>query len=304
MPLVVRPCASPDDFLAMKRVLIEGRAASPHSGHIHVGDLDWWRSFLLRGYDWTQIAYLWEAGEDQVVGWSLFSPGYGAFDLFALADARRSAHLDVMLDWTVQRAIDLAARQGLTAISTMWVFDDDALWQGHLSRRGFAPDPDYALHYLVHALDGIPSSRLPDGFTVRHVGHEDVEARAAAHRAAFGSERLTGETYREVVRIAGYRPDLDVITVAPNGRIASFALGWLDEENRVGEFEPVGTPPDFRGQGLGRAALLEGLRRMRARGAQCVIVYVEADNAPAQALYRSVGFRQANTIRAYRKPLT
>ena len=303
MDVHVRPCMTPGDLVAMKRVLIAGRRASPHCGYIHVGDLDWWHSYLLRRYNWPQIAFLWETAGGAVVGWSLFSPGYGAFDLFALPDVRGSASLDVMLEWTVTRATDIARQQGGTVIATMWVFADDALWQGHLARRGFAPDPDYALHYLLHPLDDVPSPRLPDGFALGHVAPQDVEARAAAHRAAFGSAHMTGAAYRQVVAAPGYRPDLDVVSAAPDGRIASFALGWLDDENRVGEFEPVGTPAEFRGQGLGRAALLEGLRRLRALGAQSVIVYAEADNRAAQALYRSVGFRQENTILAYRKAI-
>ncbi|MGA5560099.1 GNAT family N-acetyltransferase [Streptomyces platensis] len=42
---------------------------------------------------------------------------------------------------------------------------------------------------------------------------------------------------------------------------------WLDEANRTAEFEPVGTHPDYRRLGLGRALLLHGMHLARDAGA-------------------------------------
>ncbi len=69
------------------------------------------------------------------------------------------------------------------------------------------------------------------------------------------------------------------------------ALAWLDADNRVGELEPVGTHPDHRRRGLASAVCLLALRRLREEGAARAIVYSWADS-PAQALYRSIGFRE------------
>jgi len=299
MSVSARPCAGPDDLDAMKGVLVEGRRASPHSGYIHVGDLDWWRFYLLRRYRWEEIAFLWETGAGSVVGWSLFSPGYGAFDLFVVPTERGSPRSDAMLAWTIERAAAQARAQSQETIATMWVFDDDRVWRQQLERCGFARDPDYALRYLVHSLDAMPPSRLPGGVRVRHVTGDDIESRAAAHRAAFGSQHMTTAAYRAFIQAPGYRPELDIIASTPDGSVAAFGMAWLDDANRVGEFEPVGTHPDWRGRGLGRAVLAEGLRRLGARGVRSAIVYVEADNEPAMRLYASVGFRQVNMVRSY-----
>jgi ribosomal protein S18 acetylase RimI-like enzyme len=78
-------------------------------------------------------------------------------------------------------------------------------------------------------------------------------------------------------------------------------LIWYDAENRVGEFEPVGTVADFQGKGLGKAVVLDGLRRLKARGAQQAIVYADMRYAPAQRLYTSAGFYCANQIFTYVK---
>jgi len=113
--------------------------------------------------------------------------------------------------------------------------------------------------------------------------------------------RRRTEAYRQLMGAPGYDLNLDIVTVAPDGRFASFALGWMDSLNNVGEFEPVGTRPEFQGKGLGKAVLLEGLRRMKARGVTEAIVYVEAENPAAQRLYASVGFRPVNRIYTYVK---
>jgi len=45
---------------------------------------------------------------------------------------------------------------------------------------------------------------------------------------------------------------------------------WLDSQGSeiIGQIEPLGCHPDFRRYALGRLALAEGLRRMRAHGRQ------------------------------------
>ncbi len=47
---------------------------------------------------------------------------------------------------------------------------------------------------------------------------------------------------------------------------------WLCEEKKVAYVEPVCTDPDFRKKGLGKAALLESIRRCIEFGAEEVIV--------------------------------
>lgn len=50
----------------------------------------------------------------------------------------------------------------------------------------------------------------------------------------------------------------------------------------------------FRGQGYGRATMLAGIERARELGAETVGLHVFGHNAPARALYRSLGFVETN----------
>jgi predicted acetyltransferase len=84
----------------------------------------------------------------------------------------------------------------------------------------------------------------------------------------------------------GMRPRyLDLFVVAPNGDYASFCTVWIDERNRYGNIEPVGTHVDNRKLGLARALLLEGFRRMAQHG--CNRSYMDSNNE----FYAKVGFR-------------
>ena len=65
---------------------------------------------------------------------------------------------------------------------------------------------------------------------------------------------------------------------------------WLKIEDGVGEFYVVGVDPDRQGSGLGRRLVAAGLAHLAERGIREASLYVEADNTPALALYRSFGF--------------
>lgn len=63
----------------------------------------------------------------------------------------------------------------------------------------------------------------------------------------------------------------------------------------IGEVYVVGVDPDHRGRGLGRSITLAGLGWLRSRGLPQAMLYVEADNEPALAVYHGLGFTHWDT---------
>lgn len=123
-------------------------------------------------------------------------------------------------------------------------------------------------------------------------GTDDAEWLALNARA-FASHPEQGSVSQadldELRREPWYRDD-DFLVVREDGRMVGYC--WLKIEDAVGEFYVVGVDPDRQGAGLGRRLVAAGLARLAERGIRTASLYVEADNTPALALYRSFGFSE------------
>ncbi|WP_406389738.1 GNAT family N-acetyltransferase [Streptomyces sp. NBC_00887] len=135
---------------------------------------------------------------------------------------------------------------------------------------------------------------LPEGFRFRTAGEAGPKAAVQAHLDAWAPSTYTAEGYEGVRQTAAYRGDLHILVEAPDGTMASSTIMWLDEANRTVEFEPVGTHPDYRRLGLGKAMLRHGMHVARAAGATRVMVAcLGAPGHPqARGLYYGVGFTE------------
>ena len=207
--------------------------------------------------------------------------------------------LDEALDW-FESVIDPTAELNVQARDG----DHDA--QRRVEQRGFVFNETAPFMRLsMRSRDDIEEPRLPDGYRLRTMSEYDgdITQRVAVHQSAwaeFGT-RVSMETYPVVMATWPYRSDLDFLVEDNTGQCVAFALGWYDEDNRVGEFEPVGTAPNARRLGLGRAVNLFGLQRFRDAGATRAIVACRGDSghtAPC-LLYESVGFSEISRQRRY-----
>ena len=63
----------------------------------------------------------------------------------------------------------------------------------------------------------------------------------------------------------------------------------------------VAVHPDYRRQGIARRLMVAALEQVAQRG-DAAVLQVEADNVPALALYRDLGFRVERTFTCWRRP--
>ena len=207
---------------------------------MHTGDLDWWLYYAEpESAPWQHI-YLWEAGagESALDGWALLSPAWSTFDVFLQPDLRGSPQAEAMLAYAEGRIAGITRQRGGKEISTLWVGEGDDVLIPYLQAHGFSLAESFMVLY-ERSLEPPPDlPALPAGFCLGHVEGEDLaRSRADASHAAFGSNwdrQRYLQRYLDLLRSPVYRPDLDVVSIAPDGRVASFCIAWLNGINRVG----------------------------------------------------------------------
>jgi ribosomal protein S18 acetylase RimI-like enzyme len=245
----------------------------------HVGDVTWGlRQHEGREDEWT--IRVWKDG-DRTVAWSWLKGDRALLEF----DIRRDR-----LDLLDEVLADPAAR-------TTVAFEDDEEVRAALERHGFV-QPGDRMSFLARDLAEPPEpAGPPEGFRCRTVRPGDLAERVAVHRDVWAPSRVTESSFANVQASWPYRASLDCVVEAPDGRFAAYCLVWPDDENAVGELEPVGVREEFRRRGLGAAVCTFALRRLHEEGGRQAIVYCATD--PACRLYESVGFRRHATLVGY-----
>jgi len=152
-------------------------------------------------------------------------------------------------------------------------------------------------------------TRWPDGVRVRTfaVG-EDEEAWLLVNNRAFAGHPEQGgwtlDTIRQREQAEWFDPAGFVLAFDDAG-LAGFCWTKVHpaaaprEPHALGEIYVIGADPGRQGRGLGRALTTAGLESLASRGISVGMLYVDADNAAAVALYRSLGFVTHRVDRAY-----
>jgi ribosomal protein S18 acetylase RimI-like enzyme len=275
------------------------------------------------------LALWWDQAPDpaqtlELVGYAWFEPDTGvefdlraersldaslAAEMLAWAEARRRQLPDayprfIELTSMEQWAEEIRSPGGTPVADGRWLttiaLERDQPRIDFLEAHGFAATEHFAPDYRRDLSQPIASPQLADGHRLRGVTDADLVERVAVHRAAWLGSSYDATRHRRIQESPGYDPQLDIVLEAADGRFVSYCIAWVDAAG-VGSFEPVGTRPEWRGQGVGRAIILEGLRRLKAKRVLRARVSTAGFNAPAQRLYESCGFERIDTMRTYLK---
>jgi ribosomal protein S18 acetylase RimI-like enzyme len=261
-------------------------------GYDHVGELPHRIYENLRGRRPVgELVHLWEDG-GTIAGVAISLRFGCAFDVFTAPPLRGTPAEREMLRAaydTTARFMDRRVDGGFVLTD---VFDCDTARIRLLTELGFDRFRVWDDVRQRGLDEPVPEARVPDGFVLRAARVGDADQLAEARNHSF-KESWTGRRYRrEVMEKPGYAPERELVAESPDGRIAAFAVYWIDERNRVGHFEPVGTHREFQRRGLARAVMSDAMRRMRAVGMSTVTVNHNAENSGARRLYESLGFRK------------
>ena len=126
------------------------------------------------------------------------------------------------------------------------------------------------------------------GPVVREAHLDDLQAIVRLEDESFAADRVSRRSLRDFLR-APHRP---VIAATVNGELAGYALVSLRKGARRVRVYSIAVDSRFARRGVGRALLQACERYARRHGRATLTLEVRYDNAPAIALYESLGFRQ------------
>jgi ribosomal protein S18 acetylase RimI-like enzyme len=253
------------------------------------------------------LVQLWrdEHGEVQAVSRIMLATGEWYF--IAGPDYRRADVAFAIIDQADAVMMLLSAKSSWQAV----VYESDVATAALLTDRGYLPAGCGEV-YMTRSLDGTAAAvPAPTGCTLRTLDPDDpvqVFERGDAQTDAFLEDQPRSEvaawTTRTMPHQLGYgRPKRhpSVIAVETGGRVLAFADSFFDHQNKIGEFEPVGTRKQMQRRGLAKAVLSRGLELMSEAGMSRAVVRTGHDNPAAIAAYSSVGFEITDRLLNYRK---
>lgn len=278
------PYAGAADLLAMGDLCITLRRHG--LGAEHSGDLNWAACMHAQKNPQRDTRLWWDGAA--LAAWATWNP-WGL--TFALSHAQREnlALLRQLTDWGRAHVRTLSADGTPPATFTVTCFASHEPHRRLLAALGFTPSDEGSLIVNARSLaDPLPEPVLPAGVVVRPPeGDEELDRRALLHVAVWTSSLLTPAGYRITRGAPGHDASLDLVAVLPDGRFAAYCLCWPEPASGTCEFEPVGTHPDHRRQGLAGAVMQVAMQRARAMGLHRALVYCHDDTLP---FYRSLGF--------------
>ncbi|MDO4253933.1 MAG: mycothiol synthase [Kocuria sp.] len=183
-----------------------------------------------------------------------------------------------------------------------WAHGDHPAARAIAQHLGFTPVRE--LHRLLRPLTGVRQelvAALPEDLALRPfaIGRDEsawleVNAAAFANHPEQGRMSLTDLQERQTEDWFDPQGFLIAHPVDDPDTIVGFHWTKVhpatDHDPARGEVHVVGVAPEHQGRGLGKALTVAGLHHLAARDLTEALLYVDADNSAAFALYRSLGF--------------
>jgi len=208
-----------------------------------------------------------------------------------------------ILTWALLRTPEISCERGFPVKLHVTAREDQAELMALLKDYGFTIER-YSLRMARILTERMSVPHFPEGFTLNHLqGQRDAAAWVELYNQTFVNHWNHHDSSVWAVEhrliSPNYHPELDLITIAPDGTFAAFCYCSIYLEGNVsgrqneGWIVYLGTRPGFRHLGLGRAMLLAGLQRLKAFSMDTALLGVDFENSTgAMHLYESVGFRK------------
>lgn len=297
-----RPCHYTEDIerlidLLLKHRQVIGLYSDPHPWRF--------RQFLSsRVWESAQDSRIWEDSAGLIVGFGMLwrrnadSP-YLVLERFVDSATASDDLVEEMLKWGMKRAKRIAV--SLDNPKTLYIkrLGPEGHSDNLVTSYGFSlvkrnPDGVHSVHFSRKLKGENPVHELPEGYVIRplqNIGEMD------AYDELFEFTAVTSTYREETFNSEEYE---HLVVVDPSGKFVAYCelsicrAEWHLTAQRHGWISYIGTRPENRRQGLGRAVLLESLRQLLGMGAETVALTTISNNHSAIKLYNSTGFKRIN----------
>ena len=152
--------------------------------------------------------------------------------------------------------------------------------------------------------EALPQTLVPDGFRIRSFQAGDAATLTQIQNEAFiGTWGFAPNTIEQIE----YRSSMSntahpgILFLYSGDRVAGYC--WTCFAPSKGELRGIigmiGVSPDFRGRGISKPLLVAGMEYLKSVGVAEIGLHVDGINAPAIALYQSVGFKKVGELHWY-----
>lgn len=183
--------------------------------------------------------------------------------------------------------------------------DSDVQFQDIAASLGFIATDDKESDAIFYIDKTSLEYKLPDGFYITTMKdnfdpyqYKRVLWKGFNHELNGEGSLVFNKEDEQIVHEEMIRPNVDlnlkVAVVAPDGNFVAYCGMWYEPKADFAIIEPVATDPAYRKLGLGKAAVLEGIRRTSLLGAKKAIV------GSKQNFYYSIGLRPYATSTLWR----
>lgn len=304
-----QPFTRNDDLLRIGALIRRAFAQAPYWNAWSFARFDIWAQRRIadecvHGYsDWQQDIRLWEDETGALIGAVTF-PGNtahrkepNAAALFLHPEHRELA--GTMLAWAEDHH---ASRNIQDAVLRVEATESNSFMEHLLQSRCYTK----AVAHMIcreKRLDGTAMELVTPspGFSIKRVETlEDMKSFHEAVRVVFNFQDSV-DVYRIVQQAPSFVPELGLMMLSKEREVASFCTVWVDWQNGVAEFEPVGTVPAFRKRGLGAALMSEALNRLCLQGCRMATVESWSESPAANALYDAAGLLPVTRMHEWQK---
>jgi len=185
---------------------------------------------------------------------------------------------------------------------TAAISDADTELHDAAFRVGLVPSEEDGEKYAIFPIRlELLSYNLPENYTVTNLSETyDLDKLKTFFLKTYEDlnddfhASLTPAEYERELKGPYSNLDIKIVVLAPNGEYAAYCGMWYDPNAKFAQIEPVGVNADYRKLGLGKAVVLEGIKRCAILGAK------EAQVDTNLQFYYNIGFRPYITTTGWR----